>query len=552
MGKPQYIQKFRMEWLKDKAFADWLKKVPEDDSKAFCKSCLCSIRARRPDLVTHAATKKHKSATNAIQTHANRIKVVTPCTKTAQTEASLSLFISAHCSVLSIDHLGELCKEKFPGSKQAENLSLHRTKYESTDISVTKYLGIAIMYFSTQKSTIVTTFFGLEKLVECNAQAIVESVEKSLETYQIDIKNLIGIGTDNASVMVGINNGVHALLKKYNPNLILIRCVCHSIQLATSFACSQTLPRHLDFMISETYNWFSKSSLRQQSYLDLFKTMNDGHAPLKIVRACSTRWLSIESAVSRIIDQWLELKLHFQLARSNEKCFTAEVLYDMYCNEQNLAFFLFLRPALANVQSVNKLFESNNVDQTKLAIDLSTLVVSLGKLIVLPSFNFDPVTNENFINHLHPKPFLGYSFENKVTELKNNGSLNANGEQVLRDRCIKFTTILIQQLQQRLPENFKWRKINVLLWNETTNVVQFWVEVKNYTDACGENPLKELSELALTTLSLPFSNAEVERVFSQMNLIKSKTRNRMGTELLTSLLQIRSGLKRHVLQFWQH
>jgi len=447
-------------------------------------------------------------------------------------------------------------------------------------------LGIAIIYFSTQKSTIVTTFFGLEKLVESNAQAIVESVENSLEKYQIDIKNLIGIGTDNASVMVGINNGMHALLKKYNPNLILIRCVCHSIQLATSFACSQTLPRHLDFMISETYNWFSKSSLRQQSYLDLYKTMNDGHTPLKIVRACSTRWLSIESAVSRIIDQWLELKLHFQLARSKEKCFTAEVLYDMYCNEQNLAFFLFLRPALADVQRVNKLFESNNVDQTKLAIDLSTSVVLLGKLIVLPSFNFDPVTNENFINHLHPKPFLGYSFENKVTELKNNGSLNANGEQVLRDRCIKFTTILIQQLQQRLPENFKvfekinmlsptnvlkqvkdtisplcellgyeskliekidfqWRKINVLLWNETTNVVQFWVEVKNYTDACGENPLKELSELALTTLSLPFSNAEVERVFSQMNLIKSKTRNRMGTELLTSLLQIRSGLKRH-------
>lgn len=59
--------------------------------------------------------KKHKSITNSIPTHANIIKFVTPCTKTAQTEASLSLFISEHCSVLSIDHLGELCKEKFPG-----------------------------------------------------------------------------------------------------------------------------------------------------------------------------------------------------------------------------------------------------------------------------------------------------------------------------------------------------------------------------------------------------------------------------------------------------
>jgi len=45
----------------------------------------------------------------------------------------------------------------------------------------------------------------------------------------LDIKNMIGLGSDNASVMVGINNGVHAILKVDNSNLILkdvfvIRC----------------------------------------------------------------------------------------------------------------------------------------------------------------------------------------------------------------------------------------------------------------------------------------------------------------------------------------
>jgi len=38
----------------------------------------------------------------------------------------------------------------------------------------------------------------------------------------------------------------------------------------------------------------------------------------------------METAVSRIIDQWSELKLHFDMARSKEKCYTAEMLYDMY------------------------------------------------------------------------------------------------------------------------------------------------------------------------------------------------------------------------------
>jgi len=59
-----------------------------------------------------------------------------------------------------------------------------------------------------------------------------------------------------------------------------------------------------------------------------------------------------------------------------------------------------------------------------------------------------------------------------VTELKNNGTLNADDEKILRDRCIKFTIILIQQLQQRLPENFKvFEKINMLsLSNELKQV----------------------------------------------------------------------------------
>lgn len=48
----------------------------------------------------------------------------------------------------------------------------------------------------------------------------------------IILENLIGIELDNASVMTGVNNGVHNILKtEYGvPNLILVRCVCHLLQ----------------------------------------------------------------------------------------------------------------------------------------------------------------------------------------------------------------------------------------------------------------------------------------------------------------------------------
>lgn len=60
------------------------------------------------------------------------------------------------------------------------------------------------------------------------------------------------------NIFLGVNNGVFHKLKEEVPHLILIRCVCHSIQLAVSKAVAETLPRNLEFLVSETYNWFSR------------------------------------------------------------------------------------------------------------------------------------------------------------------------------------------------------------------------------------------------------------------------------------------------------
>ena len=69
-------------------------------------------------------------------------------------------------------------------------------------------------------------------------------------------------------------------------------------------------------------------------------------------------------------------------------------------------------------------------------------------------------------------------------------------------------------------------------------------EVWAFKDASGVNPFKDLAAFAISMLVLPHSNAEVERVFSQMNIVKSKLRNRMETQMANAILAIRAGLKR--------
>ncbi len=48
---------------------------------------------------------------------------------------------------------------------------------------------------------------------------------------------------------------------------------------------------------------------------------------------------------------------------------------------------------------------------------------------------------------------------------------------------------------------------------------------------------------AVSVLSLPHSNAEVERLFSQMSVVKNKLRNWMSLHTLNSILYVRYGLK---------
>lgn len=159
----------------------------------------------------------------------------------------------------------------------------------------------------------------------------------------------------------------------------------------------------------------------------------------------------------------------------------------------------------------------------------------------------------------------------------------------MKSRCRDFLVEAGRQVQQRLPANIQiWKSMTVftptvilsqtkpqissvsmlklysgdlaaletqyqavayLPWTnkEDSQAEAFWVEVLNYKDSSGDHTFKTLALFSLSLLAMPLSNADVERVFSQMSLVKSKLRNRMGQETLSSILHIKYGLRRQGL-----
>lgn len=572
------------------------------------------MKAKLSTLLRHGKTSKHLATASPFNKNNQKILNFQPVNNSKVKEAELleALYVAVHSTIRPIEHLVSLQKNIFSDSKAAVGMNLGRTKCtaliksvlaphfqqllaedisdncfsliidESTDITIDKYLGIVIRYYSKSCKKIVSTFLHLSALEDASAIGICKAIFKVLDDFNLKISNMVGLGTDNAKVMTGVNSGVIAKLREKNKNIILVPCVCHSIQLAVSSA-SKTLPDEIEYLVSETYNWFSKFASRQKNYKNIYAAINHDMQPLKIVRACDTRWLSIELAVKRIESQWLELKTHFEIAATVESCHKAQILKKLY-SDKNLLYLKFLKPLLSDVQKVNKMFESNDADPTLLLSELYVLVKDLCYQIVLKCDHFDPL-NSCLKDFFVATPYFNYNFEKFLKSKKD--VINAEIEKEIRTTCRNFIAELIYQIRQRLPKNFlnlkntnffsvenslkrnkcklyenfkdempdlsieeisnleqQWQKLSSYEWINQNTTIDFWINVFEYKNALNENPFNELASFVMKFLVLPFSNAEVERVFSGMNLIKTKIRNRMMLNTMNSLLYIRCGLKR--------
>ncbi len=127
---------------------------------------------------------------------------------------------------------------------------------KTTDISVNKLLCICIKHRSKKHNRFVSTYLGRVELLDADANGIVDAFTGFLQANVLDIANLVGKATDGASLMVGRQPSVYTVLKQKQPNLQLIRCVCHSLDIVAQKAMQQ-LPSNIEYIIRETYNWFA-------------------------------------------------------------------------------------------------------------------------------------------------------------------------------------------------------------------------------------------------------------------------------------------------------
>ena len=92
------------------------------------------------------------------------------------------------------------------------------------------------MYMQTCRAGMIhTNFIYCSQVEHGNAGQIVEAIQKAVKTVVPwdDFKSkLVALGSDGASVMLGKNNGVIALLQTMQPSIIAVHCSGHRLELA--------------------------------------------------------------------------------------------------------------------------------------------------------------------------------------------------------------------------------------------------------------------------------------------------------------------------------
>lgn len=256
-------------------------KAPDgDNKKGYCLYCKSYLTAQKKILLEHADTEKHQRSIRIDNSLVNIPKIETfvkpvLTEKRKIAELRLAFYTAEHTSIRAIDHLSYVVKNLDKESPVLKDIHMQRSKCaaliknnlspcivqelledigesffslivdESTAVDCKKLLCLVIRYFSTKKAEVVTTFYRLIEMQSGTSDAIADAIINQIKRDGLNIKHLLGLGVDGASVNVGVNHSLSTILHELNPQIVVNKCICHSLHLAAENAC-EVLPRHLD------------------------------------------------------------------------------------------------------------------------------------------------------------------------------------------------------------------------------------------------------------------------------------------------------------------
>ena len=131
---------------------------------------------------------------------------------------------------------------------------------ESTNVACVKHLCVCVRFYNIRLNKTCSQFLGLITVSSVTAEALYEAIKFLFEVSGIKYKQCFALGTDGVANLCGHRHSQYTLLKQVIPDLLINKCLCHSLNLVCCNANEEMLSC-LEYMLRETFDWFYRSAL---------------------------------------------------------------------------------------------------------------------------------------------------------------------------------------------------------------------------------------------------------------------------------------------------
>ena len=629
------LRKYSDKWLLNPKLREWIQPSSKG-YKPYCKYCDKILAGSVSNLEKHASTKIHltrmqslKNQVKVVDGEAGELRLIGEAKEKAiiarqaiRLEIAMTAWIvSNNKEISTMDSLPGLMKKFIPDSSIVKHIACGRTKTtcilknviapyaidrlslklracnfslivdESTDKTGTKFLVMIARHYDMSTSEVKEDFLALPVVTDASAAGLKKLIYEVFRGRNIPLKNLVGFASDNASVMLGKNNGLAAQIKKDVPWLSVFGCICHSFALCSAAACEK-LPAEIVKFSNDIYTYVSNSAKRLREFKEFQEFCNVAEHALLYPSA--TRWLAFEAVADRLLEQWEALILFFTIPAQEGRDPQAAKLYGALKDPSVKLYYFFLAYVLPTVNRLNLEFQSTEVKVHRLLKCVGETLTEIARNFINDegftlakgspfAINF---TNPRNFKNLEKEIYFGAQFEMFVFDSIEKGTLDDRRLTSIKKNCLTFYIALCSEIKTRIDSedpllkmldwlspktamsgqvpsiialfrhfqpcfeesinvellNREWRRLPLLkdeLDAAKGSVQKFWNCLSSIEDGTGDPAFTALPKFMRVMMSLPHSSASAERQFSTLKMVKTPFRNRLLPDTISDIMHVK-------------
>lgn len=293
-------------------------------------------------------------------------------------EVKMSVLLAQHNVPMSLaDHLSPLIRDVFDG-EVAKGYACARTKTTcilngaiapefkaeliaimqqapyslsvdgSNDTGLGKLNPLTVRIYDDKRQKVDMRFLDMCTTTgkdAATAEAIFEKMNAILSAHAIPWEYCVGIGVDNTSVNIVRHNSIMTRVHTINPSAYFMGCPCHIAHNTANTAADafgSATSFDVEELVVDMFYWFDKSTKRKSMLVEYCCFCDVRYR--KIVKHVSTRWLSLEAAVERVLKVYDGLRSYFLSESCSQARFQRlQCLFGVPITE---VFLLFYQSAL--------------------------------------------------------------------------------------------------------------------------------------------------------------------------------------------------------------